>query len=328
MFGALLATMKHRLCTFFIATACAVAFSFARGADAEADAAWKKVETAMDSLKKPAVRPTSREEAMAFFKKGITTTDEAGKTFLDKYPNDPRRWTLRLFDGQTAQAREALGIPLKGDQATVLAEILKATDADSETKGEASALTLESNAAKVKDGSMTEADWIKSAEAHLKAFPNCEQNKMIAGTISGIKTLAELKTKPLELKFTAVDGHEIDLANMKGKVVLIDFWATWCGPCVAELPNVLKAYEKLHGKGFEIVGISLDSEKEKLESFTKEKGMTWPQYFDGKGWENEVSTRLGIRSIPAMWLVNKKGMVVSTDARGKLEELVEKNLAE
>jgi thiol-disulfide isomerase/thioredoxin len=110
--------------------------------------------------------------------------------------------------------------------------------------------------------------------------------------------------------------------------VLIDFWATWCGPCVAELPNVIKAYKELHPKGFEIVGISLDSDKAELQAFVKDKGMEWPQYFDGKGWQNEISTKYGINSIPAMWLLNKKGMVVSTNARGGLEEQVAKLLAE
>jgi thiol-disulfide isomerase/thioredoxin len=109
-------------------------------------------------------------------------------------------------------------------------------------------------------------------------------------------------------------------------VVLIDFWATWCGPCVAELPNVLKAYKELHPKGFEIVGISLDSDKEKLESFVKEKGMDWPQFFDGKGWKNEISSNYGINSIPAMWLVDQKGMVIDTAARANLEEKVAKLL--
>ena len=111
-------------------------------------------------------------------------------------------------------------------------------------------------------------------------------------------------------------------------MVLIDFWATWCGPCVAELPNVLKAYNDLHPKGFEIIGISLDQDKAKLEAFVKERGMAWPQYFDGKGWGNEISTRYGINSIPAMWLVNKKGMVVSTNAREDLAAEVAKLLAE
>jgi len=137
-----------------------------------------------------------------------------------------------------------------------------------------------------------------------------------------------LKTKPLDLKFTAVDGREVDLAKLRGKVVLIDFWATWCGPCVDELPNVLSAYKKLHPKGFEIVGISLDSDQEKLKAFVKDKGMEWPQFFDGKGWQNEVASRYGIHSIPAMWLVNKEGMVASTSARAGLEEAVAKLLEE
>jgi thiol-disulfide isomerase/thioredoxin len=139
---------------------------------------------------------------------------------------------------------------------------------------------------------------------------------------------AKLKTEPLDLKFTALDGTEIDLAKMRGKVVLIDFWATWCGPCVQEVPNVVEAYEDLHPKGFEIIGISLDKDKAKFEAFIKEKGMAWPQYFDGKGWQNEISSRFGIQSIPAMWLVDKKGMLVETNAREDLEEKVEKLLAE
>ena len=131
----------------------------------------------------------------------------------------------------------------------------------------------------------------------------------------------------IEIKFTDSHGKKVDLAALKGKVVLVDFWATWCGPCVAEVPNVVATYEKLHGKGFEIIGISLDSDKAALTKFTKDKKMAWPQYFDGLGWKNKMAVKFGIHSVPAMWLVDKEGKLVSTNARGGLEAEVEKLLA-
>ncbi len=298
-------------------------------ADSEADVLWKKVDDSLTAMnQRPATPPKTREEAMEYYKKLIATVDETSKAFVEKFPNDARRWKIRLFEGMTAQMRESIGVPAKGDMKTTLDEITKSTDADPETKSEASAITVLMAAEGIENGNGTLEEWTKLADAQLKAYPDCKRNAVIQAKMQSTKALADLKSKPLDLKFTAVDGREVDLSKMAGKVVLIDFWATWCGPCVAEVPNVVKTYEKLHGKGFEIVGISLDQDKVKLESFTKEKNMAWAQYFDGKGWQNEISTRYGINSIPAMWLVNKKGMVVSTSARGKLEEAVEKLLAE
>lgn len=140
--------------------------------------------------------------------------------------------------------------------------------------------------------------------------------------------MKEIQTKPLDLKFTAVDGAEFDLAKLRGKVVLLDFWATWCGPCRAALPQVLDLYKKHHGKGFEIVGISLDNNKEKLLAFTKDNEMTWTQYFDGKGWNNTISSGFGINSIPRMWLVDKKGIIRSMEADEDLGSQIVRLLAE
>ena len=131
---------------------------------------------------------------------------------------------------------------------------------------------------------------------------------------------------PIEMKFTAVDGREVDLAKLRGKVVLIDFWATWCGPCMAEVPQVVAAYEKLHGRGFEIVGISFDQDKAAVERVTKEKKMAWSQYFDGKGWQNTYGVKYGIQGIPTMWLIDQQGKIASTNARHDLAGQVEKLL--
>jgi len=295
---------------------------------ADGDAEWQKVNEVVERVKNPAKKPETREEALAMLKSGITEFDAAYAAALKAGPSNPARWEAALFEAMTGRVREVAGVPAPAKVAISLDDIVKAADAKTETKSQASLVSVIESAEAAEAPGGDTAAWLAKAEKHLKDFPEEKMNQMVEGKIKSIKSNAELKTKPLDLKFTAVDGRDVDVSKLQGKVVLVDFWATWCGPCVAELPNVIKAYKELHAKGFEIVGISLDGDKAELEGFVKEKGMEWPQYFDGKGWQNEIAVKYGIQSIPAMWLLNKKGMVVSTDARGHLEETVTKLLAE
>jgi thiol-disulfide isomerase/thioredoxin len=158
-----------------------------------------------------------------------------------------------------------------------------------------------------------------------------------AAQLSQAKSLAAQKPpvvgkatqgKPLNLAFTAVDGRQVDLSQMTGKVVLIDFWATWCGPCVGEMPHVRKAYKDLHDHGFEIVGISFDLDRKELTKFVAENDMPWPQYFDGHGWTNAINSQFQVRAIPTMYLVDKKGMLRDTNGRENLADKVRALLAE
>jgi thiol-disulfide isomerase/thioredoxin len=114
-----------------------------------------------------------------------------------------------------------------------------------------------------------------------------------------------------------LNGAPISVADYKGKVVLVDFWATWCGPCRGELPNVIATYKKHHANGFEIIGVSLDSERDKLDAFLKnEDGMTWPQFFDGQGWQNKLAVKYGVESIPFAVLIGPEGKIIGKDLRG------------
>ncbi len=121
--------------------------------------------------------------------------------------------------------------------------------------------------------------------------------------------LVDVSGKPVQIKYTSLDGREVDIAKMPGRVILVDFWATWCSPCIQAIPDIKRTYERYHEKGFEIIGISLDSDKGALEKTIKEKEIPWPQYFDGKGWDNRFAREYSISEIPKMWLIGKEGKV-------------------
>ena len=172
-----------------------------------------------------------------------------------------------------------------------------------------------------------ETDRLHALLAKLAQSPDLQMSAMAKEAQTKLDAAADLKTKPLDLKFTALDGSAVDLSKLRGKVVLLDFWATWCPPCRAETPNVVAAFQKYHAQGLEVVGISLDQNKAALTAYIEANHMPWPQYFDGKGWSSDIGQRFGIDSIPAMWLIGKNGVVATQEARDDLDGQIGKLLA-
>jgi thiol-disulfide isomerase/thioredoxin len=152
--------------------------------------------------------------------------------------------------------------------------------------------------------------------------------------IKSTKKVAETKPLPIltsghpALKFTAKTTADRTIKfpkDYKHRVVLLDFWATWCGPCVAEMPNVIAAYEKYHDKGFDILGVSFDrtNAAAKVASFTKDHHMPWPQIYEGKFWQTSIGQQYAIDSIPHAFLVDGttgKILAEGDDLRGELLE--------
>ena len=172
----------------------------------------------------------------------------------------------------------------------------------------------------------------------LKAdFPDTIQAKSADGIIVQLERIAVAqrirdslvvgKQFP-DFNETDANGRPMSIAAYKGKVLLVDFWASWCGPCLGELPNVLAAYGKHHANGFDIVGISLDENRQRFQSMLASKNITWQQFYDGKKYENKLAVNYGVMSIPATWLLDRNGVIIGKDLRGpELEQAVAAALA-
>ncbi len=157
--------------------------------------------------------------------------------------------------------------------------------------------------------------------------PNAEQIKQI---LEQNVRLAELEGKPIQVAGKTLDGKAFNLNSLQGKVVLVDFWATWCGPCVAEMPEVIETYKKYHDQGFEIVGVSNDNDANDLKMFLSQNpGMKWVQLFEpGLTDFHPETKKFGIVGIPTMFLIDRKGNLRSAEARENMSELIPVLLAE
>ena len=163
-------------------------------------------------------------------------------------------------------------------------------------------------------------DLAKEAYREFGKVFSTSDDETLAGygaKMTGIARRLDLPGKEMKIEGQTVSGEPFDWKSYRGKVVLVDYWATWCRPCIQELPNVKENYTKYHDKGFEVVGISLDSDPARLQSFLTEREIPWACLFEeGAGWNHPMAEYYGVMGIPATMLLDREGKVVSMGIRG------------
>jgi thiol-disulfide isomerase/thioredoxin len=326
--------------------------SLAYGADRTAQQVLKDI----DGIKVPKIDSENKDKkgpASAAEIKAREAAQKRIKLILELYKIAPDH---KRVPALMEERWQLIGTPEKTRYAELIAELDKVIGQtkDEHLKIEAAYLraTLKLNPAsskKVPDAS--------GVEAFLKLAPKDPRAETLLGTAASVVKDEKKKTalldrlnkeypgsdlsgmfgphnrsedigKPFLLAFSnAVDGKPISMKALKGKVVVIDFWATWCGPCVAEMPKMKELYAKYRNQGVEFIGVSLDQPKEdggldSLKKFVKDKDIAWPQYYQGNFWSSEFSKSWGVNSIPCVFIVDADGNLASTEARGKLEELI------
>jgi thiol-disulfide isomerase/thioredoxin len=166
---------------------------------------------------------------------------------------------------------------------------------------------------------------VKLLEAAVPLLAKSEdkdvKEALAQANFEGMLRRLKLPGNQIEISGELLSGGKVDWESYRGKVVLVDFWATWCGPCRAEVPNILEMYEAYHDKGFEVLGVSLDETPEAAKKYKAEMKLPWDSLFptseDDRGWNNPLARHYGIGGIPTAILVDKDGKVVHMNARGE-----------
>ncbi len=173
--------------------------------------------------------------------------------------------------------------------------------------------------------------FIKVEEGLKKTHPNSELTKTFSKSMAQMRQSAEdakrlnIGSEAPEIMLSTPQGESLALSSLRGKVVLIDFWASWCRPCRAENPNVVKVYNKYKDKGFDILSVSLDNNKDRWLNAIKADGLEWNHVSDLKGWKSVVTPQYKVTGIPKTYLLDKNGIIIAKDLRGPA---LERKLAE
>ncbi len=164
-------------------------------------------------------------------------------------------------------------------------------------------------------------------EGLSKKYPSDKGVRMFHDVVTKMLATTIGQQAP-EIVLPTPDDKELALSSLKGKIVLVDFWASWCGPCRKEMPNVVKAYAKYKDKGFEIYGVSLDQDKGRWVEAIQKDGITWPQVSDLKYWDSYAAKLYAVEGIPYTVLLDKEGKIIAKNLRGaELEKAIEKAIA-
>jgi thiol-disulfide isomerase/thioredoxin len=328
-----------------------------------AEGAWTELEKSAHPPETPAAwrqAPPTKEEQEKFMIPYVLALEDRAKNFYTRFPKDGHVLDCKLQELQFISIAMELGATnekarLDGLETALLSEtnlpanirfgirkndVMRNAQAK-QSEGEGASLAEFEKGIRVLQNEFPGEPEVEQMLLEVASLCDGQKARGIVKEIAGSKASSEVKEaaaelgqklervgQVVELQFAAVDGREVDLAKMKGKVVLVDFWATWCGPCVREVPNVVATYNELHPKGFEIAGISLDTDRDSLAGFVAEHKMGWPQYFDGRKWQNKIARQFDIDGVPSMWLVDKQGKLRDINGHYDLGGKVEKLLAE
>jgi thiol-disulfide isomerase/thioredoxin len=265
------------------------------------------------------IQPTSQEEFNIHREKAIKAIKAAGEKMQKVATPEEKK-------SDSYQDVMSLLLTLRaGESPTLSDEDLKSLTADIKASlTSAVSLKEQSRAIQAALQMASALEYSKSPEKAVDAYKEFgailskNKNEQIAAQgeqMEGAARRLGLVGNSIEITGTQLDGAKFDWAKYRGKVVLIDFWATWCGPCIAELPNVKKNYDLYHKRGFDVVGISLDDDRDALLEFVKKEGNPWVNLNDGAS-GNPAAKLYGINTIPTVILVDKEGKVVSIRARG------------